>query len=306
MAPGPSKGVLFGLVKDWGRPGIKILRTIGSKVRQYQLEEVTSWRAEGRFAELGGEQMLEEAKERMERVVRESGEGEVSMIENITQRERESREEAELIKVSDPTSAERMYEILKDPASIVIQDKAEGGILKSVWMEHVQSEVDGQLVESIRLSIPSGENEESVTLSVSTPRSMKEKNALRKVWEKKMERDRKKREQTLMEEDLNMLSSSKDKEEEEEILRRKRKSAGKRIGGAKLGVPIKADIYILIPAVPDVGTAAEPEAGPAEDNLIFGLDDTDSVTGDEPTQGIGESKWAHGIKDEDKTQEAMK
>jgi len=55
MALGLSKGVLFGPVKDWGCPGVKILRTIGGKVRQYQLEEVTSWCAEGRFAELGGE-----------------------------------------------------------------------------------------------------------------------------------------------------------------------------------------------------------------------------------------------------------
>jgi len=68
MAPGPSKGVLFSPVKDWGRPSIKILRTIGGKVRQYQLEEVTSWCAERRFAELEGEQMLEEAKGRTESI----------------------------------------------------------------------------------------------------------------------------------------------------------------------------------------------------------------------------------------------
>jgi len=76
--------------------------------------------------------MLEEAKGSIERVVRESGEGKVSMIEKITQRKRESREEAEVIKVTDLSSAERMYEILKDLASMVIQDEAEGGILESV------------------------------------------------------------------------------------------------------------------------------------------------------------------------------
>jgi len=42
MVLGPSKGVLFGPVKDWERPGIKILTIIGGKVRQYQLEKVTS------------------------------------------------------------------------------------------------------------------------------------------------------------------------------------------------------------------------------------------------------------------------
>jgi len=73
--------------------------------------------------------MLEETEGRTEKAIRESGEGEVSMIEKITQRERESREKPEVIKISDPSSAERMYEILKDPASIVIQDEAEGGIL---------------------------------------------------------------------------------------------------------------------------------------------------------------------------------
>jgi len=128
----------------------------------------------------------------MERVVRESGEGEVSMIEKIIQCERESREDVEVIKVLDPSLAERVYEIFKDPVLLVIQDEAEGGILESVWLEHVQNEVDGQLVESMRLSIPGGENMESVVLSVSTPRSTKEKDAARKVWEQKMERDRKK------------------------------------------------------------------------------------------------------------------
>jgi len=125
--------------------------------------------------------MLEQAKGRTERVVKESEEGEVLMIEKITQCERESREEAKVIRVSDPSSAERMYEILKDPVSMIIQDKAEGGIVQSVWIEHVQNEVDGQLVESMRLSIPGGGNKESVILLVSTPKSTKEKDATRKI-----------------------------------------------------------------------------------------------------------------------------
>jgi len=305
MALGPSKGVLFGLLKDWGRSGVKILRTIGGKVRQYQLEEVTSWCMEGRFAELRGEQMLEEAKRRTERAVRESREGEVSIIGKITQGERESRDEAEMIKVTNPSSAERMYEILKDPASMVIEDEAEGGILESVWMEHVQNEVDKQLVESIRLSILGGENEESVILSVSMPRSTKEKDAARKVWEQKMERDRKKREQSLTEEDLSMLSSSEDEEEEEEILRRKGKAVGKRIGNARTGVPIEGDTQTVIPAVPEVGNSTMSGAEIAEEDIMFGLDDTDSVIGEKPTQGIGESRWAHETKDEEEAQGAM-
>jgi len=251
--------------------------------------------------------MLEEAKGRTERAVKESEEGEVLMIKKITQHERESREEAEMIKVTDSSSAERMYEILKNPASMVIQDEAEREILESVWMEHVQSEVDGQLVESMRLSIPGGENEELVMLSVmvSTPRSTKEKDVARKIWEKKMERDRKKREKTLTEEDLDMLSSSKDEEEEEEILRRKGKSAEKRISSMSLGIPIEADTQTVIPVVPEVGTPVKPGVGPAGDDPMFGLDHTDSVTGKEPTQGMGESKWAHGTNDEDETHEAI-
>jgi len=229
------------------------------------------------------------------------------MIEKITQCERESREEAEVIKVLDPSSAERIYEILKDSALMVIQDEAEEGILESVWMEHVQIEVDGQLVESMRLSIPGGENKESVIVSVSTPRSTKKKDVARKVWEQKMERDRKKREQTLTEEDLNILSSSEDEEEEEEILRRKRKrkAAEKRIGSGNLGVPIEVDVQIVIPAVPELETSAEPGAGPVDEDIMLGLDDTDSVMGEKITQGMGESKWAHKTKDEDEVQGTM-
>jgi len=142
-------------------------------------------------------------------------------------------------------------------------------------MEHVQNEVDEQLVESMRLSIPGGGNEEAVILLVSTPRSIKEKDAARKIWEQKIERDRKKREQTLTEVDLNMLTSSKDEDEEEKTLRRKGKAAGKRIGGATSGVPIEADTQMVTPAVLDVVTFTETEAGPTEEDTIVGLDDTD-------------------------------
>jgi len=168
-------------------------------------------------------------------------------------------------------------------------------------MEHVQNEVDGQLVESMSLCIPGGENEELVIVSVSTPRSTKEKDAARKVWEQKMERDRKKREQTLTEEDLDMLSSSEDEEKEEQILGRKGKAAGKHIENTSLRVPIEADTQTVIPAVPDGGTSAEAEAGPRDKDIMFGLDDTDLVVGEGSVRGMGESKWAQDTRDRDKT-----
>jgi len=140
------------------------------------------------------------------------------------------------------------------------------------------------------LSILGGENEESVILSVSTPRSIKEKDAAKKVWEQEMERNRKMREQTLIEKDLNMLSSSEYEEEQEKILRTKRKAAGKKIRSASLGVPIEADTQTVIPAVPQVEIFAESEAGPENEDIMFGLDDTDSVIGGKPTQGMRESK----------------
>jgi len=119
MAPGPSKGVLFGPVKDWCHPGVRVLREIKGTVRQYQLEDVTSWGSVGRFRELRGEEVLNEAEGRIVREELEWNDEEKgsSMIESITLKERESHEDREILRVMDPSMAERAIEILSDPNS---------------------------------------------------------------------------------------------------------------------------------------------------------------------------------------------
>jgi len=102
-----------------------------------------------------------------------------------------------------------------------------------------------------------------------------------------------------------MLSSSEDEEEEEVILRRKGKAVEKRIGSVRSGVPIEVGTQIVTPVVLEIRTVTEPEVKPVGEDITFSLDDTDSVIGEETTQGMGESKWAHEIREEDETQGAM-
>jgi len=233
MAPGLSKRVLFGPVRDWGRPGIKILRTIAGRVRQYQLDDVTNWESVGRFVELGGRGALDAVMRRTE-LEKEKYEEyrELSLIERVTQSERESREEAENIRVIDKNTPERVYEILMDENSLAIQDESEGGILTHAVLDHMQVEVDGQIVETMRLSAPVPEgvilgedNAGTIVLSVSIPKSTKEKAEGGRKWWERQEAERMRRETVVEEEDTGMLSSS-DEEEEEKVLRKKGK--GKR------------------------------------------------------------------------------
>ena len=95
------------------------MREIKGKVRQYQLEDVTSWDSVGRFRELRGEDVLNEAEGRIVREELEWNDEEKgrSMIESITLRERESHDDMETLRVIDPSTAERAIEILSDPNS---------------------------------------------------------------------------------------------------------------------------------------------------------------------------------------------
>jgi len=52
------------------------------------------------------------------------------MIESITLRERESHDDMEILRVIDLSTAERAIEILSDSNSWLIQDEAEGEIIK--------------------------------------------------------------------------------------------------------------------------------------------------------------------------------
>jgi len=198
MAPGPSKGVLFGPVKDWRRPGVRVLREIKGRVRQYQLEDVTNWDAVRRFRELRGKEVLNEAEGRIVREELEWNDEEKgrSMIESITLRERESHDDMEILKVIDPPTAERAIEILRDPNSWLIQDEAEGGIIEDREVEYSEREVDDQIFEMIKIStpIPEGATREEglgvVTLMFSTPKSTEKKKEARRVWREKFDREK--------------------------------------------------------------------------------------------------------------------
>jgi len=283
MAPGPSKRVLFGPVRDWGCPGFKILRTIAGRVRQYQLEDVTSWESVGRFVELGGRGALD-AVMRRTKLEKEKYEedGELSLIERITQSERESREEAENIRVIDENTAERVYEILMDKNSLTMQDELEGEILTHAVMDHVQVEVDGQIVETMRLSapVPKGvtlgeDTAGTIVLSVLTPKSTKEKVEGRKKWWERQEAERMWRETVVEEEDTSMLSSN-EQEEEERVL--KKKGKGKRKVEEKLSLPMEDDLEEVV-ATPEMPETTNSQA----------MEDT-KIEEDRDRKGLEESR----------------
>jgi len=167
-------------------------------VRQYQLKDVTNWDSVRRFRELRGEKVLNEAEGRIVRKELEWNDKEKgrSMIESITLRERESHDDMEILRVIDPSMAERVIEILKDPNSWLIQDEAEGGIIKDREVEYSQQEVDNQIFKTIKIStlIPEsatrGEEIGVVTLMFSTPKSTEEKKEARRVWREKFDREK--------------------------------------------------------------------------------------------------------------------
>jgi len=165
--------------------------------------------------------------------------GELSLIERVTQNERETREEAEKIRVVDEPTTERAFEILMDENSLAIQDEAEGEILTHAVMDHVQVEVDGQIVEMMRLSAPvpervtlGNDNAGTIILSVSTPKSTKEKAEGRRWWWKRQEAERIRGGTVREEDDIDLMTSNEEKEEK--ILRKK----GKRKKKLEEGTPI--------------------------------------------------------------------
>jgi len=162
------------------------------------LEDVTSWDSVGRFRELRGEEVLNEAEGRIVREELEWNDEEKgrSMIESITLRERESRDDMEILRVMDPSTAERTIEILSDSNSWLIQDETEGGIIEDREVEYSQQEVDDQIFEMIKIStsIPEGIVREEgmgvVTLMFSTLKSTEEKKEARRVWREKFDKEK--------------------------------------------------------------------------------------------------------------------
>ena len=162
------------------------------------MEDVTSWDSVGRFRELRGEEVLNEAEGRIVREELEWNDEEKgrSMIESITLRERESRDDMEILRVMDPSTAERTIEILSDSNSWLIQDETEGGIIEDREVEYSQQEVDDQIFEMIKIStsIPEGIVREEgmgvVTLMFSTLKSTEEKKEARRVWREKFDKEK--------------------------------------------------------------------------------------------------------------------
>jgi len=92
-----------------------------------------------------------------------------------------------MLRVINPSTAERAIEILSDPNSWLIQDEAEGGIIEDREVEYSQQEVDDQIFKTIKISTPipesatRGEEMGIVTLMFSTPKSTEEKKEARQV-----------------------------------------------------------------------------------------------------------------------------
>ncbi|RPB21816.1 hypothetical protein L211DRAFT_851267 [Terfezia boudieri ATCC MYA-4762] len=121
MAP-PPKGVLFGSVKDWGKGVSKVLlefdREDGVKKAIANSQEAKkSWSRGG------------------------------SWEHHMSQLEKESREEEEIIKVVDRLSVERAIEILT--RRVMIQDGAVNGLLEEFDFEYSQKEMEGGVEDTI-------------------------------------------------------------------------------------------------------------------------------------------------------------
>ena len=319
MALGPSKGVLFRPVKDWRCPGVWVLREIKGRVRQYQLEDVTNWDSVGRFRKLRGEEVLNEAEGRIVREELEWNDEEKgrSMIESITLRERESHDDMEILRVIDPSTSKRAIEILGDPNSWLIQDEAEGGIIEDREVEYNQQEVDDQIFETIKISIPipegaiRGEEMGVIMLKFSTPKSTEKKKEARRVWREKFDMEEAQRRLGKIDEDLEMEDSS---EEKEEAIRNKKGKGKKKETGSRLS-QLEAELghYKFTPAVPEVrnlfgaGTPRQGEGKPWAKESTQGTikyaevqetEDTTMEESQQKIQGTNESKWAHETQEE--------
>jgi len=129
------------------------------------------------FVELGREAKMMAAMARVEREEKGWDGTEKTFIQTVTEKERLMREDAEVIKVTDDSSAERVLELLDD--GVVIQDEAlngglDGAALKYALVEYTSATTeDGRTQEKIRVipRIPLGElaRQHTVTTGFTTP-----------------------------------------------------------------------------------------------------------------------------------------
>ncbi|KAF8428015.1 hypothetical protein BGX38DRAFT_1334691 [Terfezia claveryi] len=148
MAP-PPQGVLFGPIKDWGKGSSKVLLEFeegGVKWRrQFALEDVTSWHEVPEFGERGTEALVQ-AGRNSERAKQDwAGEGDWEL--HISQLERRGRQDEEIIRVRDSSSAERAIEILT--RGIAIQDGAINEQLEGLDFEYATEDKEQEILESI-------------------------------------------------------------------------------------------------------------------------------------------------------------
>ena len=141
------------------------------KRRQYVLEDVASWHLVSAFGEEGAD-VLRNAYERAQ-ILKKNGDANRSWDHNITQMEREGREEEEAIKVVDTGSARRAIKILN--VGIAIQDLGSYEEVKGVDVLHLTKEEEDKTLENIIIRVKY-KNEASViggeyTWDLTTPRS---------------------------------------------------------------------------------------------------------------------------------------
>jgi len=121
----PLKGVIFGLLTNWGAGGSKAPFEYDGeggvkKVKQFVLEKISNWHVIPRFTDLKGPERLTAAAQRTIARYEQATEEDGSWDEKIISMERLGRAEEEIIRVIDETTAERALEILE--RSYLIQD----------------------------------------------------------------------------------------------------------------------------------------------------------------------------------------
>ena len=152
--PPLNKGVLFGPIRNWGNGESKVLlefdREGGEKKRrQFVLEDVASWHLIGAF----GEEVAEALRNahRRAQILKKDGDANRFWDHDITQKERNGREEEEMIKVVDEVWVKRAIEILN--AGIAIQDLASCEEVKGVDVLHLTKEEGDQTLKRVFIRV---------------------------------------------------------------------------------------------------------------------------------------------------------
>ena len=148
----PLKGVIFGLLTNWGAGGSKAPFEYDGeggvkKVKQFVLEKISNWHVIPRFTDLKGPERLTAAAQRTIARYEQATEEDGSWDEKNISMERLGRAEEEIIRVIDETTAERAIEILE--CSYLIQDATLHKDFKEASCQYEQQDSTDNVLERI-------------------------------------------------------------------------------------------------------------------------------------------------------------